>query len=177
MLKALHEHPVERPDRYLDEIAVFLLDEFGSLVPTFTISRTLKLAGWSKNACRRVASGRKANLRDYYLHNLSSFRSYHLVYVDESGCDKIIGFRRTGWSPLGTTPVQIARYQREQRWQMLPAYTQDGILLSRVFQSTTDIAVFEYYIEQLLQHCGRWPALKLVLVMDNASRRFVLTQA
>jgi transposase len=42
-------------------------------------------------------------------------------------------------------------------------------LLSRVFQGTTDSAVFEDYIEQLLQHCGRWPAPKSVLVMDNAS--------
>jgi hypothetical protein len=65
--------------------------------------------------------------------------------------------------------VQIARYQREQRWQILPAYTQDGILLSRVFQGTTDCAGFEDYIEQLLQHCGRWPEPNSVLVMDNAS--------
>jgi transposase len=28
---------------------------------------------------------------------------------------------------------------------------------------------FESFIEQLLQHCGRWPEPKSVLVMDNAS--------
>ena len=95
MLHALREHLVEKPNRYLDEIAVFLLDELGTLVPFSTINRTLKSAGWSKKACRRVASGRNANLRDYYLHNLTSFRSYHLVYVNESGSDKRIGFRRT----------------------------------------------------------------------------------
>jgi transposase len=38
-----------------------------------------------------------------------------------------------------------------------------------VFQGTTDSAVFEDYIEQLLQHCGRWPEPNSVLVMDNAS--------
>lgn len=43
-----------------------------------------------------------------YIYNLSvSFHSYQLVYVDESGCDKRVGFRRTGWSPLRVTPVQI----------------------------------------------------------------------
>ena len=124
MLEALREHLLEKPDRYLDELAIFLWDDFEAVVTASTISRALKSAGWSKKACRRVASGRNANLRDFYLHNLSSFHSYHLVYVDESGCDKRIGFRRTGWSPLGTTPVQIARYRREQRWQILPAYTQ-----------------------------------------------------
>jgi hypothetical protein len=103
MLDVLRQHLLEKPDRYLDEMAVFLWDEFGTLIPTSTISRTLKSASWSKKACRRVASGSNADLRDYYLHNLSSFCSYHLVYVDESGCDKRVGFRRTGWSPLGTT--------------------------------------------------------------------------
>jgi hypothetical protein len=103
------------------------------------------------------------------MYNLSTFRSYQLVYVDESGCDKPVGFRRTGWSPLGTTPVRIARYQREQRYQIFPAYTQDGILFARVFQRTTDSVVFEDFIEQLLHHCERWPEPNSMLVMNNAS--------
>lgn len=28
---------------------------------------------------------RNANLRDFYLYNLSAFRSYHLVYINELG--------------------------------------------------------------------------------------------
>lgn len=103
------------------------------------------------------------------MYRLSSFRSYQLIYIDESGCDKRVGFRRTGWSPLGTTPVQIARYQREWRYQVLPAYTQDGVLLFRVFQGTTDSTVFEDYIEQLLHHCRPYPEPNSVLVMDNAT--------
>ena len=96
-------------------------------------------------------------------NNLSAFRSYHLVYIDESGCDNRIVFRQTGWSPLGVTPVQIARLHRDQRHQILPAYAQDGIVLARVFQGSTDTAVFEDFIEQLLHHCGRWPEPKSVL--------------
>jgi transposase len=38
-----------------------------------------------------------------------------------------------------------------------------------VFQGSTDASVFEDYIEQLLQHCGKWPEPKSVLVIDNAS--------
>jgi transposase len=169
MLEALREHLLEKPDRYLDELVVFMWDDFEAVVTASTINRALKSAGWSKKTCRRVASGRNADLRDFYLHNLPPFSSYHLVYVDESGCDKRIGFRRTGWSPLGITPVQIARYRRERRWQILPAYTQNGILLSRVFQGSTDGAAFEDCIEQLLHHCGRWPEPRSVLAMDNAS--------
>ena len=29
--------------------------------------------------------------------------------------------------------------------------------------------LFESFIEQLVQHCGRWPEPKSVLIMDNAS--------
>ena len=60
-------------------------DEFGALVKTSAASET-----------RRVAMEHNANLRDLYPHNKSCFRSYHLVYVDESDCDKRIRFRRTG---------------------------------------------------------------------------------
>jgi hypothetical protein len=52
-------------------MAPFPLDEFGALVPTPTISWSLNSAGWLKETRRRVASGRNAELRDYYLHNLS----------------------------------------------------------------------------------------------------------
>lgn len=51
----------------------------------------------------------------------------------------------------------------------LPAYTQDGVLLARVFRGSTDSAVFEDFLAELLPLCGRWPEPKSVLIMDNAS--------
>jgi transposase len=100
---------------------------------------------------------------------MSAFRSYHLVFVDESGYDKRIGFKRTGWFPIGVTPVQIAKFQREQRYQILLTYAQDGVILARVFQGSIDGTAFEDFIEQFFPLCGRWPEPKSVLVMDNAS--------
>jgi transposase len=169
MLGALRERLLEKPGLYQEEMALFLWDEFGVLISTHNISGTLRAVGWSKKVARQIAREQNADLRDFYLYNLTQFRSYYLVFIDESGCDKRIGFRRTGWSPHGVAPVQVAKFHRDRRYQILPAYTQDGILLSRVFQGSTDSAVFEDYIEQLLPHCGRWPEPKSVLVMDNAS--------
>jgi transposase len=51
----------------------------------------------------------------------------------------------------------------------LPAYAQDGVILARVFQGSTDRTVFEDFIKQLLPLCSKWPEPKSVLVMDNAS--------
>lgn len=169
MFSALCDRLIEKPGMYRDEMVVFLWDEFETLVTTSSIGRALTSAGWTKKVIRRIAQERNADLRDFYLYQLSAFSSYHLVYIDESGCDKRAGFRRTGWSPLGTTPVQVARFHRDQRYQILPAYTQDGIVYSRIFQGSTDTTVFEDYLQELLPCCGRWPEPKSVIVMDNAS--------
>jgi transposase len=106
-----------------------------------------------------------------YQHNLSDsgFCLYYYVFVDESGSDKQGGFRQTGWSPLGVTPIQIARFQHKQRYQILLVYTQDGIILTCVFQGSIDSTVFEDFIEQLLPLIDTWPEPKSVLVIDNTS--------
>jgi hypothetical protein len=104
MLEALCDHLLEKPSLYLDEMAIFLWDEFQMLATTSSIRRALISTGWSRKNSQRKAKEQNVELRETYLHNLSDFESYHLVYVDESGCDKRIGFRRTGWSPLGVAP-------------------------------------------------------------------------
>nr|XP_001390211.2 transposase [Aspergillus niger CBS 513.88] len=169
MLETLCDHLIEKPGLYLHEMELFLLEESDIRVPKSTISDTLRQSGWSRKECRQQARELNADLRDDYMHLISEFQSFHLVYVDESGCDKRTGFRRSGWSPSGTTPVQVSRFHRDQRYQILPAYVQDGAILARVFRGSTDASFFEDFIEELLQHCGKWPEPKSVLVMDNAS--------
>lgn len=137
-------------DIYLDEMAVFLWDESQVRATNSSIRRVLSRKGWSN----------KTEFRSYHL-------SYHLVYMDESGCDKRIGFRQMGWSPLGVAPVQISKFHRDHHYQILPAYAQDDIILSCVFQGSTDASVFEDFIEQLLQHCGKWPEPKSGLVTNG----------
>jgi hypothetical protein len=133
MIDALCDHLTEKPGLYLEETTVFLWDEFNILPSSSTIQRALSQEGWTKKKCQQKAKEQNPKLRDFYQHELSKFRSYHLVFVDESGCDKRIGFRRTGWAPLGVTPVQISKFHRGQRYQIQPAYTQDGIMMARIF--------------------------------------------
>lgn len=127
MLEALCDHLLIKPTLYLGELADILLDEFGIDVPDYNISRALASIGWSKKTARQRAKERNPDLRDKYVHEISEFHSYQLIFVDESGCDKRAGIRRTGWSPLGITPVQVSKFHRDKRYQILPAYDQDGI--------------------------------------------------
>jgi hypothetical protein len=150
MFDALKELLIGKPDRQLDELAAFLLEKFDIEVSTSTMSRTLGAEGWFKKMMRRKAQEQNANLRDKYLHELSAFVSYHLVYKDESGCDRRVGFCRTGWSPVGTTPVQLEKFHRDHRYHILPAYTQDGVLLARTYQNSTDSEVSEDFLGELL---------------------------
>ena len=88
-------------------MVLFVLDKFNTHVTAASIGRALKSHGWTKKTIRHIVKGRNADLRDLYQHNLSDsgFCSYHYVFVDESSSDKWGGFRRTGWSPLGVTPI------------------------------------------------------------------------
>lgn len=169
MIQVLCDHLLEKPQLYLNEMIVFLWDEFDILVSQSSIRRALKTAGWSKKAARQKAKERNADLRDAYFHYISDFSSYQLVYVDESGCDKRIGFRKTGWSPRGTTPSQVTKFHRDQRYQILPAYAQDGIVLSRVYQGSTDASFFKDFIRELLRYTKPFPGEKSAIAMDNAS--------
>lgn len=166
---ALQHHLFESPHQYLEEMRSFMLNEFGVLVSISTISRALSRMRWSKKIMRRRAKERNPDLRDFYMYKIADLHSWQLIFVDESGCDKRAGLRRNGWSPRGVTPVQVDQFHRGKRYQILPAYCQDGMLLAEVFQGTADGGVFEDFIEQLLPLCGRWPESKSVLIMDNAS--------
>jgi hypothetical protein len=48
MLEALCDHLVEKPTLYLDEMAIFLWDEFQILATTSSIRRALLSKGWSR---------------------------------------------------------------------------------------------------------------------------------
>ena len=169
MRDALFEQLAKRPDMFRYEMIRFLHDRFDLEVSPTAMSRMLKTEGWSRKTNRRVAKQRNPDLRELYLYKLSDCRSYQLVFIDESGCDKRSGHRRQGWAPSGATPVQVDEFNREQRFQILAAYTQRGVELARVYPGYTDAVIFDDFIEQLLHHCGKWPEPNSVLVMDNAS--------
>lgn len=156
------------PGQSLDEMARFLEEKTCSVHPA-TISRNLTKNGWSRKTTRRNPKARNADLRDYYSYQVCGMDPKQVVFIDESGCDKRAGIRHKGWAPLGVTPVKRTSSQRDRRYQILPAYTTEGVLYSRIFPGTTDSTLFESFIRGLLPHCGQWPDENSVLIMDNAS--------
>ncbi|KAF6808439.1 hypothetical protein CPLU01_15672 [Colletotrichum plurivorum] len=160
--RALCDMLIKHPYMYRSEMADSLYRHFGTRISERSIGRTLRSIGWTRKTIRRIAQQRNDDLRDHYLHRISQYQSYQLVFVDESGCDRRAGYRRWGWSPKGSSPVEITKFSRGKRWHNLPAYAQDGIVLRRVYQGSTDSDLFEDSIAQLLHHCGRYPGCSSV---------------
>jgi transposase len=169
MLTALYDQLSIDPCMHLSDMAAFLRKEFDVDVTRFSIRRALRDSKWSKKVTQNVARERNPDLRDEYVHEISSLRPDQLVFIDETGLDKSIGIRRKGWAPRGKTPRQIKRFHRGRRFQILPAYTKDGVIHFRVYEGSTDTRIFEDFIEELLPYCGKWPNPRSILIMDNAS--------
>lgn len=171
MLTALCDRLYREPGLYRDEMIEFLRKEFDVEVSRTALSRTLASAGWSKKVSRNVAKERDPDLRAHYIRQIAELGDDPelFVFIDESGCDKLIGRRPTGWAPRGVTPVQINKFHRDKRFQILPAYTQDGIICFRVYEESTDSDIFADFLAEVLCQCGRYPAPRSVLIWDNAS--------
>nr|KMM68378.1 hypothetical protein CPAG_04707 [Coccidioides posadasii RMSCC 3488] len=64
MLEALCDHLLEKPGLYLDEMVVFLWDEFHVRATTSSIRRALAFSGWSKKTAQQRARECNADLQD-----------------------------------------------------------------------------------------------------------------
>lgn len=79
----------ERPMAYLDEMAYFLLDEYGVAVDEVTVWRCLTRLGWSRKIRRKVARERNQTLRNAWIVKLSGWRADQLIFLDESAaCER-----------------------------------------------------------------------------------------
>jgi transposase len=71
---------------------------------------------------------------------------------------------------LGIAPVQSQALARGDRYQILRAYTSEGVLAASIYKGATDAATFEAFLENiLLPRCGKYPAKNSVIIMDNAT--------
>jgi hypothetical protein len=111
MLDALCHKLTNVPWLHREEMVSFLRDEYEVEVSTSSITRAMQSRRWSKKVTCRVARQRKSVLRHLYHYKLSKYRSYHLIFIDESGCDPLTTQRRTGWAPIGITPVHVADFK------------------------------------------------------------------
>lgn len=108
MQKAVCDILIEHLYLYRGEMADLLYRRFCKRISGRSICPTLRSMGWTRSTIRRIAQQWDADLRDYYLHRISQYKSLQLIFVDESGCDGRAGRWRWGWSPKRLSPVQVS---------------------------------------------------------------------
>jgi hypothetical protein len=92
--KAFFDTLTEQPYLYRCEMADFFYRRFRKRISERSIGRILRSTRWTRTTIHRIAQQQDADLRDHYLHRMSKYKSYQLVFVNESGCDGRAGYRR-----------------------------------------------------------------------------------
>jgi hypothetical protein len=133
MLNAICDKLDIAPCTRLRNMVALVRNEFKADLTRFSVRRAL--IGWSKKATQNIAQERNQDLRDDYIYEVSFLRSDQLVFLDETGVDRSIGIHSKGWARRGKRPRQVKRFHRGHRFQILPAYTQDGVIHFRVIMS------------------------------------------
>ena len=96
MKAALYYKLTLDPSIFLKDMATFLRIQFDVDVLRFSISRALKDDVWSKKSTQNVVRERNPDLLEEYIHEISSFRSDQLVFIDETRVDKSIRIKPKG---------------------------------------------------------------------------------
>ncbi|KAJ6787451.1 hypothetical protein PWT90_10010 [Aphanocladium album] len=172
MWAALKHVLATKPSMTHQQLATWLRREFDVSVSACTVGRKLREPGWRLKVKRNIAKEQDPVLRDRHVQERATLDADQLVYIDESGSDRSDVARKKGYAPKGVTPVQEKPFHRGKRVQILPAYTVDGVMHCRTYEGSTDTGIFEDFIEELLPKCGRFPAPRSVLIMDNAPWHF-----
>jgi hypothetical protein len=128
MWLAVRYHLEKFPCTSQQQMVDILHTQYGVTLSRWTLGRTLKRANWTKKVTQNIAKERSPDLRDDYLERRSHYKPEQMIFIDESGCDRGIAILDRGYAPKGVTPVQVKRFHRGKRIQILPAYTVDGVI-------------------------------------------------
>ena len=94
-----------------------------------------------------------------------------LVFVNKSMFNELIGWRHHAQAFIGQAARYRASRTRGKSWSVLPVYTTEGYLPYTGFRHGwfNEEAFFRWIIDELLPYYNAYPALKNIIVMDNAS--------
>ena len=107
----------------------------------------------------------KEEQRDKYRQEISLSRKENLVYVDESGIDRV-DYKNRGWGKKGEVLIGKTSGKHYYRTNIVAAQCGKKILAPMTFKGTCNTKLFIAWVKQMLI-----PELKpgQIVVMDNAS--------
>ena len=113
---------------YLDEMGIWLYQQYTIHVSDSTISRVLKREKISWKVLLCLAAERNATLRADWLARLTAWEPEWIMFVDESAANERSADRKRGWAPIGISAEHFVPVKKSMRWSILPCYTLDGYI-------------------------------------------------
>jgi len=115
------------------------------------------------------AAQQNPELRADWIRRLANYDANQLIFVDESAANDHTGHRKYGWASVGVTTYEYRRFERSERWSILPAYNVDSFITWEVVHGSFTAQMFEEWIaNELLPLCSPYPHPRSEICMDNA---------
>ena len=163
---------LEKPDIYLWELQQELRFLFGLEVCEATICKFLKKSNFSRKKLRLIAIQRDAELRARFITDVAIYSQHHLVFVDETGCDRRDATRKYGYGLRGKAASCQKLLVRGERISVIAAMTNSCILDLKVVRGSVSGADYiEFINTNLLPHLMPFNGINpnSVVVLDNCS--------
>ena len=170
MIKELKNYLLNRSWTYLNEMIIYLFDDWNIVCNEFTVSKTLKHYDINRKKLQRVALKRFQVCRNEYMLFLMSLRDDQLCFLDEIANNEHILHRKSEWSVYEITSRVIRFVKRSKRFNLLFVYIKDDIFIYHIVQSDFNQILFEWFLKQkILSRCNPFPESRSILIMNNAS--------
>lgn len=155
------------PTSFHQETAWFIEDEFDIEVDENWVCDMLERRKFSRKTAERVALEQNDELREEFEIQQKSMPIHRVCCIDESASNERTGWRKYGYSPVGTPCKDKGGAKRSKRWSVLPAITYNGYLPQPlVYQGSITSEIVEDWVEdRVIPQLSRG----MFLVMDNAS--------
>ena len=169
---------LNNPDMYLEELQQQLILAIGINVSANTTCRALKRLGFSRKKKTHISLQRSEEKRQEFVNEMSYIPAHMLVWIDESGSNKMIEIREYGYSLRGITPTNFKSVSNSKMYSMIPIVTSGGIEDVFIIDKNVNGDTFLQFVKQclvpLLQHFNG-TKFHSVVIIDNAAIHHVTT--
>jgi len=99
----------------------------------------------------KAAIKKNGVLRDAYTYEISVYKPFQRVFVDESAANQRVSNRKKVWGPRGTRVVNCLPFGKGEKYSILPAFIEEGFLCQDILQgSFTAESIFLFVRNTLL---------------------------
>lgn len=158
----------DSPCLYLDEIQDFMAFTHDIALSQSRYDSLLRDCGISYKQLRKTPIERdpiqRAEFHEWCTLNVTARM---LITTDESSKDDRIIYRRYGRAPRGVRAEMIQKYERGQRYSILPAMTIEGYIAVRVVEDSVDGFEFMDFIANEVVSFGRSAEYDMVHFIDE----------